>query len=72
VLQEAYMPWTAQEQVLADVVDERASWERWVPQMHAEFAGDSNRPRASPSPPYSYWWLVKSSSSSVRWFVYWA
>ncbi|XP_066345609.1 B-box zinc finger protein 20-like isoform X1 [Miscanthus floridulus] len=52
VLQEAYM---GREQVLADVVDERASWERWVPQTHAEFAGDSNRPRASPSPPCSYW-----------------
>ncbi|AQK45157.1 B-box zinc finger protein 20 isoform X3 [Zea mays] len=55
VLQEAYMPWTGRELVPADVADERANWERWVPQMHAEFAGDSKRPRASPSPPCSYW-----------------
>ncbi|KAG2567729.1 hypothetical protein PVAP13_7NG264624 [Panicum virgatum] len=56
LLQEAYTPWTGQEQLLADVVvttDERASRERWVPQMHAEFAGGSKRPR--PSPPCPYW-----------------
>ncbi|CAL5026209.1 unnamed protein product [Urochloa decumbens] len=55
LLQEAYTPWTGREQLLADVVvtaDERASRERWVPQMHAEVAG-SKRPRASP--PFSYW-----------------
>ncbi|CAN6276444.1 unnamed protein product [Urochloa humidicola] len=55
LLQEAYTPWTGREQLLNDVVvtaDERASRERWVPQMHAEFAG-SKRPRASP--PFSYW-----------------
>ncbi|PWZ44877.1 B-box zinc finger protein 21 [Zea mays] len=55
VLQEAYMPWTGRELVPSDVADERDNWERWVPQMHAEFAGDSKRPRASPSPPCSYW-----------------
>jgi hypothetical protein len=44
------MPWTGRELVPADVADERDNWERWVPQMHAEFAGDSKRPRASPSP----------------------
>ncbi|EES11195.1 B-box zinc finger protein 20 isoform X2 [Sorghum bicolor] len=53
--EEAYTPWTGREQVLGDVADERASWELWVPQMHAEFAGDSKRPRPSPSPPCSYW-----------------
>ncbi|CAN6268717.1 unnamed protein product [Urochloa humidicola] len=55
LLQETYTPWTGREQLLADVVitaDERASRERWVPQMHAEFAS-SKRPRASP--PFSYW-----------------
>ncbi|PWZ37146.1 B-box zinc finger protein 21 [Zea mays] len=55
VLQEAYLPWTEREQVQTDVADERASWERWVPQMHAEFGGGGKRPRASPSPPCSYW-----------------
>lgn len=55
LLQEAYMPWTGRELVPSDVADERDNWERWVPQMHAEFAGDSKRPRASPSPPCSYW-----------------
>jgi len=53
--EEAYMPWTGP----ADVADERASWERWVPQMHAEFAGGSKRPRASPSPPCSNWWKAR-------------
>ncbi|CAL5030771.1 unnamed protein product [Urochloa decumbens] len=55
LLQEAYTPGTGREQLLADVVvtaDEQASRERWVPQMHAEFAS-SKRPRASP--PFSYW-----------------
>ncbi|KAG2573652.1 B-box zinc finger protein 20-like isoform X2 [Panicum virgatum] len=55
LLQEAYTPWTGREQLLADVVvtaDERASRERWVPQMHAEFAS-SKWPR--PSPPCPYW-----------------
>jgi len=36
VLQEAYTPWTGQQQVLGDdgaAANERASWERWVPQM---------------------------------------
>ncbi|KAF8704404.1 hypothetical protein HU200_031450 [Digitaria exilis] len=58
LLQEAYTPWTGREQLLGDVVvvtaDERASRERWVPQMHAEFAGSNKRPRASP-PCGSYW-----------------
>ncbi|RCV34748.1 hypothetical protein SEVIR_7G194000v4 [Setaria viridis] len=55
LLQEAYTPWTGREQMLADVVvttDERASRERWVPQMHAEFAACK---RARASPPCSYW-----------------
>ncbi|PAN39342.1 hypothetical protein PAHAL_7G236400 [Panicum hallii] len=47
LLQDAYTPWTGREQLLADVVvtaDERASRERWVPQMHAEFAGSKRPP----------------------------
>ncbi|KAL6651127.1 hypothetical protein ACP70R_010052 [Stipagrostis hirtigluma subsp. patula] len=56
-LQEAYTAWAGREpQLPSDGVltaDERASRERWVPQVHAaEWAG-SKRPRASP--PCSYW-----------------
>ncbi|KAL6903780.1 hypothetical protein ACP4OV_004593 [Aristida adscensionis] len=56
-LQEAFPAWARrEEQPLSDVVltsDERASRERWVPQVHAaEWAG-GKRPRASP--PCSYW-----------------
>ncbi|XP_062186150.1 B-box zinc finger protein 20-like isoform X2 [Phragmites australis] len=54
LLQEAYKPWMERERLLGDVVvtaDERASQERWVPQMHAEWTSNK-RPRVSPSCSY--------------------
>ncbi|KAF0893989.1 hypothetical protein E2562_033777 [Oryza meyeriana var. granulata] len=53
---DGYAAWAGREQLLSGVVvaaDDRASRERWVPQMHAEWGAGSKRPRALP--PCLYW-----------------
>uniref|UniRef100_A0A0D9W7P4 B box-type domain-containing protein n=1 Tax=Leersia perrieri TaxID=77586 RepID=A0A0D9W7P4_9ORYZ len=53
---DGYSAWAGREQLLSGVAvaaDERASRERWVPQMHAEWGAGSKRPRAST--PCLYW-----------------
>ncbi|XP_052151433.1 B-box zinc finger protein 20-like isoform X1 [Oryza glaberrima] len=53
---DGYAAWAGREQLhsgVAVAADERASRERWVPQMNAEWGAGSKRPRASP--PCLYW-----------------
>uniref|UniRef100_A0A0D9ZNN3 B box-type domain-containing protein n=1 Tax=Oryza glumipatula TaxID=40148 RepID=A0A0D9ZNN3_9ORYZ len=53
---DGYAAWAGREQLQSGVAvaaDERASRERWVPQMNAEWGAGSKRPRASP--PCLYW-----------------